>query len=464
MNDANGATTPESIHGQAGDFAGLWGEWTAVDETTIEFDFVQYDATWNLDFTNSSGQAFTVQSKRAFDEMGAEWVRNNVVGTGPYMVEEWLTGESVTLVNWGDEHWKFEPKTDRVQLIGVAEPTQRLALLRTGEVDAAHLEPKDAARLDNTFTQTDTGAAVQLGIFFSGNLWETENAITGDPIVVPSKETCVHDLPWIGCPGIHDTNAGDSVDDLQQAANIRRALAMAIDRETVNDQLLNGLGVPVHVEYFSIEHPRWQEKWEYPYDPQGAMELILAQDRDYANVAGSGPLGGHAFEISIYAGPELGAGAGITGEVADAVAGYWNEIGLSTFSLKFSYQTFRPTVVGRSNTIPFLTSCDKGRESNPWHFPKGLVETSLTRGGFSCGLESPVILELYQRMATAPDQAAALVAADEYLQYVYDQSLQPGVVAVPDSYFFNNKKISAWEMDKAAADSIGNLWTIELTQ
>jgi hypothetical protein len=190
----------------------------------------------------------------------------------------------------------------------------------------------------------------------------------------------------------------------------------------------------------------------------------MAQDRDYVNVAGSGPLGNHAFEISVYAGPELGGGAGITGEVADAVAGYWNEIGLSTFSLKFSYQTFRPTVVGRSNTIPFLTSCDKGRESNPWHFPKGLVETSLTRGGFSCGLESPVILELYQRMATAPDQAAALVAADEYLQYVYDQSLQPGVVAVPDSYFFNNKKISAWEMDKAAADSIGNLWTIELTQ
>jgi ABC-type transport system substrate-binding protein len=272
----------------------------------------------------------------------------------------------------------------------------------------------------------------------------------------------VHDLPWIGCPGIHDTNATDSIDDLQQAANIRRALAMAIDRETVNDQLLNGLGTPVHVEYFSINHPRWQEKWEYPYDPQGAIELIQAQDRDYVNVAGSGPLGNHAFEVSVYAGPELGGGAGITGEVADAVAGYWSEIGLTTFSLKFSYQTFRPTVVGRSNTIPFLTSCDKGRESKPWHFPSGLVQTTLTRGGFSCGFESPVILDLYNRMATAADQAAALAASDEYLQYVYDQSLQPGVVAVPDDFFYNTKKIKTWDMEVAAATNLNSLWLLEL--
>ena len=41
MNDANSTVTPESIHGQAGDFAGLWGEWTAVDDTTVSFNFAQ---------------------------------------------------------------------------------------------------------------------------------------------------------------------------------------------------------------------------------------------------------------------------------------------------------------------------------------------------------------------------------------------------------------------------------------
>ena len=115
--------------------------------------------------------------------------------------------------------------------------------------------------------------------------------------------------------------------------------------------------------------------------------------------------------------PELGGGGGFTGEVTDAIAGYWQDLGLTVFSLKYSYQTFRPTVVGRTNTIPFVTSCDKGREANPWHFPKGHVQTTLTRGGFGCGFESDDIFELYTRMATAPDQAAATAAAEAAVRH-----------------------------------------------
>lgn len=459
MNTANSRTTPTSIHGQAGDFAGLWGEWRATDDSTVEFDFIQYDVTWLDDYINQSGQAFSVFSKRAHDEMGEDWVKENIVATGPYQVEEWRRDEFVHMraVN---NHYLFTPKTEEVRLISVREPVQRLALLRTGQVDAAHLEPKDAAKLDTSeFTQTSTGGAVQLGVFFSGNLWEDVHANTGEEL--PTKATFVHDLPWIGKP-----DGSHGADDLDQAKNIRRALALAIDREQVNDTLLSGLGVPVHVEYFSINHPRWQEKWEYPYDPDEAVRLITSQDPDYqrGSASSNGPLGGNAFEVSIYAGPELGGSSGVTGEVTDAIAGYWRELGLEVFSLKFSYQTFRPGVVGRTNTHPWVTSCDKGRESKPWYFPVGLVQTSLTRGGFSCGFESPEILSLYTRMAEAETIEAALQAADEYVDYVYDQSLQPGVVAVPDAYYFNNKKIKAWPMDKAAAANINNLWDIELQQ
>lgn len=469
MNNANSATNPESIHGQAGDFAGLWGEWTAVDDSTVTFEFTNYDSTWKDDYANASGQAFSVFSKKAYDEKGEDFVRDNIIGSGVYQVDEWISGESYTMKARPNHHM-FSAKTDTIKIVGVKEPTTRAALLRTGEVDMAHLEPKDAAKFDmDEFTQTSTSAAVQLGVFFSGNLWEDTYAggeNKGQPL--PTKATFVHDLAWIGTTGDraskHDKNADDGVSDADQAKAVRRAMAMAIDRDLVNEQLLSGLGSPVHVEYFSASHPNWDSKYEYPYDPDAAIALIKAQDADWVTGSGdkSGVLGDHAFEASVYAGPELGGGASITGEVADAVAGFWSDIGISTFSLKFSYQTFRPTVVGRSNTHPWITSCDKGRESNPWHFPKGLVQTTLTRGGFSCGFESPVILDLYNKMAKAPDSASATDAANEYLAYVYDQSLQPGVVAVPDAYYFNNKKIKSAKMDKAAAASINSLWNLEL--
>ena len=463
MNDANSVTNPESIHGQAGDFAGLWGEWTAVDDTTITFDFTAYDSTWKDDYVNQSGQAFSVLSKSAFEDQGADWVADHIVATGPYQVEEWLRDESYTIANRDGTHWlaELEPKTDRIQFVQVSEPTTRLSLLRNGQVDMAHLEPKDAAKLDLTqFTQSTAGGAVQLGIFFSGNLWEDVYA-GGDNagLPLPTKATFVHDLPWIGKPG---TSHGEG--DLEQARLIRRALAIAVDRDLVNETLVAGLGNVVHVEYFSTTSPNWDAKWEYPYDPDGAIELIKAQDNDYnhGQAGKDGPLGDWAFEISIYAGPELGGGSSVTGEVADAVAGFWSDIGLTTFSLKFSYATFRPTVVGRSNTHPWITSCDKGRESNPWHFPKGLVQTTLTRGGFACGFESPQILGFYRRMAEASDSASATIAANEYLDYVYYENLQPGVVSIPDAYYFNNKKIKSFKMDLAAASNLNSLWNLEL--
>jgi len=464
MNNANSAVNPESIHGQAGDFAGLWGEWTAIDDETVEFDFNAYDSTWKDDYVNQSGQALSILSKKAFDEMGKAWVRDHVVATGPFQIEEWLRDESYTMVNRAGTHWlaALEPKTERVQILQVTEATTRSSLLRTGQVDIAHLEPKDAAKYDLTqFTQSNAGGDVQLGIFFAGNLWEDVYAGSGDlkGTPLPTKATFVHDLPWIGKPG--DSHGAN---DLEQAKTIRRALALAIDKELVNETLLAGLGSVVQVEYFNTKSPNWDSKWDYPYDPDEATRLILSVDNDYQHGSApkDGPLGDYAFEVSVYAGPELGGGASVTGEVADAVAGFWSDLGLTTFSLKFSYQTFRPTVVGRANTHPWITSCDKGRASNPWHFPKGLVQTSLTRGGFACGFESPVILDLYQRMAEAPDTATATAAATEYLQYVYDQTLQPGVVGVPDAFYFNNKKVKSFEMETAAAVNLNSVWSIEL--
>ncbi|GIT19954.1 MAG: hypothetical protein CM1200mP39_27600 [Dehalococcoidia bacterium] len=176
MNDANSVTNPESIHGQAGDFAGLWGEWTAVDDETITFDFTAYDSTWKDDYVNQSGQAFSVLSKKAFDEKGADWVADRIVATGPYQVEEWKRDESYTIVNREGTHWlpELEPKTDRVQFVQVSEPTTRAALLRTGEVDMAHLEPKDAAKFDlNEFTQPKHLVELfSLVCSSPGNLWE----------------------------------------------------------------------------------------------------------------------------------------------------------------------------------------------------------------------------------------------------------------------------------------------------
>ncbi len=466
MNDANAATNPGSSHGQAGDFNGLWGEWIAVNDSTIAFEFANFDSTWKDDFLNQSGQSFSVFSKRAFDENGAEYSRQNIIATGPFNVESWDANDQLTLVSryaGGGQHYlpELTPKTARVQFLEVEDPNLRASLLRNGQVDIAEIEADLVSFVSEVdFAETGGGDAVQLGVFFSGNLWERVSAQDGSPLPFPS--TFVHDIPWIGSPGRHD--GGEPSDDMEQARLIRRALAIAIDRDEVNRSLLDGRGIPVHVEYFSTLHPNWDSRWEYPHDPDEARrilseEIVADYQQGLADTSDEN-LNGNAFEVSIYAGPELGGHPFFTGYVADAVASYWADLGLKTNTLKFSYQTFRPGVVGRTNVHPWVTSCDKGRESNPWHFPKGLVQTSLTRGGFSCGFESPEILEFYQRMAVAADQVTATIAANDYLDYVYFWNLQPGVVAVPLPVYLNRSTIASWDMDRSPASRTNNPWNI----
>jgi len=65
-------------------------------------------------------------------------------------------------------------------------------------------------------------------------------------------------------------------------------------------------------------------------------------------------------------------------------------------------------------------------------------------------------------MAEAPDAATGTAAANEYLDYVYDWNLQPGIVAVPDGFYFNNSKVKSFDMDTAAASTFNSIWNIEI--
>ena len=484
MNNANASTNPVSIHGQAGDFAGLWGEWSVVDADTVTFNFKAFDSTWNADYVNESGQALSIFSIAVVESRGGTvdvatggisggdaetFTRDNIVGTGVYLVESWARSDIRVLVSTvaagGNPHWKFTAKTDRVKFIEVPESTTRAAQLKTGEVDIASVEAKDAPQfLQGGFLQTDAGGLTQGGIFFAGNLWEEVSAIDGSPLI---RGTYVHDLAWIGHP--------DDPADLQEAKSVRNALARAYDREAINQALTSGLGRRVEVMYLSVDHPRWQSKWDYGYDPDLAIEILRGENSDWPisddgssnyrqdqiTSAQNEQLNGNSFSLSLYA-QGLGGGLNLGGEVADAVAGYWADLGLQVFTLKFSYVTFRPTTVGRTNTHPWLTGCDKGKESNPWHFPKGLVQTSLTRGGFGCGFEIPFVLDNYQKVATEPDEAVRNELVDEYTQYMFDEALQPGVIAAPGLFIMNPNKVKGWEMGKLGNGDMGRVWELEL--
>jgi ABC-type transport system substrate-binding protein len=477
MNDANAITNPQSIHGQAGDF-NIWGKWNVVDPYTIKFEFISFDSTWDVDYLNESGQAFNPFSKKAFDTEGADWVRDNIVATGPYQVESWTRSDKMTMVSrytGTQKHWKPEltPLTQRIQFVYVPDSTTRIAMMTTGEADITGLtlsQMPPFTKDGKSFGTTGTGGSSQFGIFFAGNLWEKVDAKDGKTPLI--RGTYVHDFAQIGNP--------DDAADMEEARQVRWALSTSYDREAINKAILQGLGWPAHVEYVSIKHPRYQKdpskgwqnangtanldnlKWPYKFDVAAARAMIMSDKVQGNYQKGSaktnGPLGKKAFEISLYSQQPHETRA----ELQDAVAGYWTDLGLLVYTLKFNYVTFRPTVVGRTAVQPWVTECDKGNEANPWHFPKGLVQTSLTRGGFGCGFEIPFVLDNYRKVSIAPDVPTAQKLIDEYVQYMWEQALQPGIVSGPNLVLFNTKKVKQWPMPKCAACGEDAFWDLEL--
>ncbi|MGF1480289.1 MAG: ABC transporter substrate-binding protein [Cyanophyceae cyanobacterium] len=111
-----------------------------LQEITIEDDytitFVLNQAFAAFPDAIASGY-FGIASPTAIQEAGAEYgtPAGGAVGTGPFVFEEWQTGESVTMSAYAD-YWQEElPELDQLVIRFVTDPAARLAQLRAGTLD-----------------------------------------------------------------------------------------------------------------------------------------------------------------------------------------------------------------------------------------------------------------------------------------------------------------------------------------
>ena len=152
------------------------------------------------------GFSFGVISKKAYDEKGEDWSRDNVVMTGPFEIIEWATEDQANLSAVAD-HWRQTAVVQTIQLVALPEAATRLASLLTGEVDVAKPEFKDLKRLvDAGFRTVSAGGGRKAGIFWGGNYWETHDPRTGEQLP-PIGLSYDPGVPWaVVVPAVVDPN------------------------------------------------------------------------------------------------------------------------------------------------------------------------------------------------------------------------------------------------------------------
>jgi hypothetical protein len=103
--------------------------------------------------------------------------------------------------------------------------------------------------------------------------------------------------------------------------------------------------------------------------------------------------------------------------------------------------------VERATTVPYQIWWDDGNAIYPWDWPRGLAQSTLTRGGFSNGFETPIIAQSYLKTAAEPDPKKRIQLQNELIDYLHYWALQPASVNIPILYVLNPKAIKEWKME-----------------
>ncbi|MFW6195248.1 MAG: ABC transporter substrate-binding protein, partial [Chloroflexota bacterium] len=375
----NDLISPTSTHNQSGDYSANFGEMEVIDEYTVRIPVISFSVVWNQSLFNTFAGTNGTFSKDAFDEMGRDWALENIVATGPYQLVDFRPQEVVRLESFSGHHTQPAPM-QFMEVRDVPEESTRLAMLQNGQADIADISLKRITALqEEGFRTSASGKASQMAVIFAGNYWEQydHNCSVGAPSVsCPDLEpgnpeqvevsrpgyTPDEDHPWIGEYGNEAS--------MERARKVRQAMALAIDVESINDAILDGLGGELYMNSFSPRSPHWDSKWEWDYDLDEAQSLL-----DEAGYPSEG--GDPRFEVNLYVTGHAGGPLGAAGEMQTAIGAMWTEIGIPTSLDRRDYGTWRPTVVERSQNQPFVSACGgtDARDSVPWDFPKGVAYT-----------------------------------------------------------------------------------------
>ena len=418
-NDANVTTNPESRWDDAGEISVVYKDAEAIDDQTVRLVVNEFQAVWTNYIARSP---LVIFSKKVYDDKGPDEAANTLVATGPYEVMEWIEGDKIDAEAVQD-HWRVTPYYSKLRILEVPENATRVSMMRTGEADIAQIPVKDIADLlENHGASTlPHGGSLGHGIWFAGNYYHSESPVSGEPV---SREgfTPDADHPWIGDPS--------DPTSLENARKFRRALAMAIDREAINQVMLGGLGEPNYAMYA----PRpsldgWNERWRIEFDP----------DQAKATLAEIGVEEG--FNFPFYIPPD----SVVVPEIGEAVAEMWRNIGLEPEVFNMAYTAHRPRLVERTLNYPWLF-VNPGAD-DPMDQPRAPLWTQVESGA-NPGLEDPQLYDLYFKAQATDDEAEVAMINEEIIDYAHEQMYLTAIASVPGLFTFRAETVKNWPLDR----------------
>jgi peptide/nickel transport system substrate-binding protein len=265
----------------------------APDDVTLK---IETDGPDTLLLHALVGNGAGILPKAAFEKAGSkEEFFKRPVGTGPYIFKQWIKADRLVLVK-NPHWWGGTPKWDTVVIRSIPETTTRVAELLTGGVDiAVNIPPEDIARINgNKGTHV---ISFDIARNLALHVRTGKDRITGDPCV-------------------------------------REAIDLAIDRDSIVKQVLDGYGTPTR-GFFPPAIPGYAPalSQNIRFDPERAKTLLREAGYDGSKVP--------AIKISTPSGRYVK-----DREITEAIVGYLEDVGFKVQLEVLDWTVYNNKLVG----------------------------------------------------------------------------------------------------------------------
>lgn len=226
----------------------------ALDEYTVKITFANPTPAWSVPFT---GQTGLILPRHIFEEFNGPDARDALanlqpVGTGPYQVVGFESGTVVFEAN--PSYWGGRPAFQRVELLGgIAPYAAAREVMQTGTADFAHNLQIEAEALSGL----ETDASGHITTLFGS---QVERIMLNFANPFARTEEGERSSPQIPHPYFSDLR-------------VRQAVNLAIDRDTIVEQLYGTTGKPT--AHLLVAPEIYQTPGDdYAYDLERAKALL----------------------------------------------------------------------------------------------------------------------------------------------------------------------------------------------
>jgi peptide/nickel transport system substrate-binding protein len=325
-----------------------------------------------------------IQSKKHIEAAGEQGAERQPVGTGPFKFVEHVRGDRIVF-EAVDGHWRATPHWKRLVMLKVPEPATRMAMLRAGSVDVIEVGGEYVDELKKVGVRTLTMPNVAWLYVILGGQWPTKG--TYDPKV-----------PW-------------AQPDAERARKVRLAMNLAVDKQAIMQRILGNLGT-VSGAWLAYPTDPWSTdalKKGHSYDPARAKTLL----------AEAGYPGGFELTMNLTAWP----GRGYLPDVGEAVATYWEKIGLRVKRRPVDRAVFAADFRARAYSGVTVAYASPLVAPEPWEV---LFRAGYTKAALNLFVEHPKLDEFIDRLSVQPSTAERVrIMRDEMLPWLHE--FTPGV-------------------------------------